>query len=187
MEAASSRFDMPDSYAEHGHVLLGALLAENGLLTLSQLERALAEKEETGERLGEIVVRRGWISSRDLAGALALQLGLDFVDLARERPDRAAAELLPEKLARRYNALPVGFADDSTVLVAVGDPTDVRTADDLRIALGLNVRFAVADVADLEQTIARMYRRDVQITDDAETGEAAPAPAEDILESSETN
>src|SRR5437764_8194394 len=184
MEAATSGFDVGSSY-EHGHVLLGALLAQNGLLTLSQLERALAEKEGTGERLGEIVVRRGWISSRDLAGALALQLGLDFIDLARERPDGAAAELLPEKLARRYNALPVAFVDDSTVVVAVGDPTDLRTSDDLRIALGMNVRFAVAAVDDLEQTISRLYRRDVEVTEDVEIEEEAQKPVEDILETSE--
>ena len=184
MEAASARFDM-SGYAEHGHVMLGSLLAQNGLLTLSQLERALAEKEETGERLGEIVVRRGWISSRDLAGALALQLGLDFVDLAREKVDPATAELLPEKLARRYNAVPVSFVDDSTVLVAIGDPTDLRTADDLRIALGKNIRFAVADVNDLEQTISRLYRRDVPVTEDIEV-EPEPQPAEDILEGSES-
>src|SRR5919197_1874965 len=183
MEAATSGFDLP--YAEHGHVLLGSLLAQNGLLTLSQLERALAEKEETGERLGEIIVRRGWISSRDLAGALALQLGLDFVDLAREKVDPATAELLPEKLARRYNAVPVSFVDDSTVLVAIGDPTDLRTADDLRIALGKNIRFAVADVNDLEQTISRLYRRDVPVTEDIEV-EPEPQPAEDILEGSES-
>jgi type IV pilus assembly protein PilB len=183
MEAATSGFDLP--YSEGGHVLLGGLLAENGLLTVSQLERALAEKEETGERLGEIVVRRGWISSRDLAGALALQLGLDFVDLAREKVDPATAELLPEKLARRYNAVPVSFVDDSTVLVAIGDPTDLRTADDLRIALGKNIRFAVADVNDLEQTISRLYRRDVPVTEDIEV-EPEPQPAEDILEGSES-
>src|ERR671934_18542 len=169
MEAAGPYPALDDPYHEHGrHLPLGTLLAQNGLLTLAQLERALAEKEETGERLGEIIVRRGWVSSRDLAGALALQLGLDFVDLAREKIDPAPAELLPEKLARRYNAVPVSFVDESTVLVAIGDPTDVRTADDLRIALGLNIRFAVADVNDLQQTISRLYRRDVPVTEDIE-------------------
>jgi type IV pilus assembly protein PilB len=162
---------------------LGAVLAQNGLLTQTQLERALAEKEETGERLGEIVVRHGWISGRDLAGALALQHGLDFVDLGQAEVDPSAAELLPEKLARRYNALPVSFVDGATVLVAVADPTDVRTSDDLRIALGLNVRLAVVDSNDLQQTIARLHRKEVEVTDEPEE---APELVEDILESTES-
>jgi type IV pilus assembly protein PilB len=188
MEAAGPYPALDDPYHEHGrHLPLGTLLAQNGLLTLAQLERALAEKEETGERLGEIIVRRGWVSSRDLAGALALQLGLDFVDLAREKIDPSAAELLPEKLARRYTALPVSFVDEATVLVAIGDPTDVRTADDLRIALGLNIRFAVADVNDLQQTITRLYRRDVEITEQAEDEEPEPEAAEEILDGGESS
>ena len=165
---------------------LGTVLAQNGLLTQSQLERALAEKEETGERLGEIVVRHGWISGRDLAGALALQHGLDFIDLGQTEVDRSAADLLPEKLARRYHALPVAFVDESTVMVAVADPTDVRTSDDLRIALGLNVRLAVVDSKDLHQTITRLYRKEVEITEE-DMGAPEPEQIEDILEAADTN
>jgi type IV pilus assembly protein PilB len=164
---------------------LGALLARDGLLTPTQLERAVLEKEETGARLGEIVVRNGWVSSHELARLLAEQHGLDFLDLGRTEIDPDAARLLPEKLARRYHALPISFVDESTVAVAIADPTDVLTSDDLRLALGLNVRLAVVEPRDLEQTIARLHRSEVEITEDGP--EELPSLVQDILEEDGTS
>src|SRR5439155_8500866 len=93
---------------------LGSLLVRGGLLTREQLEQALAEKERTGHRIGEIVVERGWAQPQDVARALAEQHGLEFVDLAQAKLEPAAANLLPEKFARRYDALPVRFLDEAS-------------------------------------------------------------------------
>ncbi|TML85129.1 MAG: hypothetical protein E6G08_15390 [Actinobacteria bacterium] len=93
---------------------LGSLLVREGLLTREQLEQALAEKERTGHRIGEIVVERGWAQPQDVARALAEQHGLEFVDLAQAKLEPAAANLLPEKFARRYDALPVRFLDEAS-------------------------------------------------------------------------
>jgi len=167
---------------------LGALLVRDGMLTAEQLEEALAEKEETGHRLGEIVVSRGWVNGAALAQALAEQHGLDFVDLARTQLEATATNLLPEKLARRYQALPVRFLDEATVLIAVADPTNVVASDDLRLALGLNVRFAVVEANDLQQTIDRVYRTQVEI-DDVQFDEVLPddTPLDDIREGAATS
>ncbi len=64
--------------------------------------------------------------------------------ISRGEVDQAAAGLLSEQLAHRYGALPVRFLDEETILVAVADPTNVLFSDDLRLALGLNVRIGVA-------------------------------------------
>ncbi len=129
---------------ERARLHLRSLLLRDGLLSPEQIEEALAVKEQTGARLGEIVVERGWLDSADLARALAEQHGLDYVDLAGGEMDQAAAVLLSARLAHRYGALPVRFLDEETILVAVSDPTDVLTSDDLRLALGLNVRIGAA-------------------------------------------
>ncbi len=142
MEAAAPL--PPPLPLERARLHLGSLLLRDGLLSPEQIEEALAVKEQTGARLGEIVVERGWLDSADLARALAEQHGLDYVDLAGVDVDQAAAGLLSERLAHRYGALPVRFLDEETILVAVSDPTDVVTSDDLRLALGLNVRIGVA-------------------------------------------
>src|SRR5262249_42304856 len=86
---------------------LGALLLRDGLISAAQLEEALVEKDQTGLRLGEILVSRGWVDPTALARVLAEQHGLEFVDLHEEEVDRNVAALLPEQYARRYQALPV--------------------------------------------------------------------------------
>jgi len=116
---------------------LGVMLLRDGHLTMEQLEAALAEKESGGARLGEILVAHGWVSGAVVARALAEQHGLEFVDLVHVDVDPSALSLLPEKLARRYEALPIRFLDEATVLIAVADPTNVLASDDLRLALGL--------------------------------------------------
>ncbi|MHB8641910.1 MAG: GspE/PulE family protein [Gaiellaceae bacterium] len=143
--------------------LLGRLLVDRGFLTLEQLEEALVEKESTGARIGEIVVARGWLSETDVAGALAEQHELEFIELSKTDVDASAALLLPEKFARRYGALPVCFLDEDSVLVAIADPTNVLTADDLRLAFGLNVKLAVVAASELEKTIARVYRSELDL------------------------
>jgi type IV pilus assembly protein PilB len=152
-----------DNQPQQSRVRLGTMLVRAGLLTAEQLEEALAEKAETGKRLGEIVVDRGWVPSSDLAKALAEQHHCEFVDLLQAPIEDAAASLLPERLARRYRAVPIRFIDEDKVLVAVADPTDVLASDDLRLALGMNVEFAVADQNDLERTLGKLYRVEFSI------------------------
>src|SRR5207249_2494653 len=86
------------------------------------------------------------------------QFGLEYVDLSENEPDRDAATLLQKELAFRYQAVPVRFLADDLLLVAVADPTDVGVADDLKLALGHNVRLAVSEPADLERTIPKQMQ-----------------------------
>jgi len=159
---------------------LGALLLRDGLLTAEQLETALVEQEETGRRLGEILVERHLVPSKALARVLAEQHGLDFIELGEIEVDSEAVALLPQKFAERYRALPVKFLNDELVLVAVADPTDVLGADDLRLAVGVNVRFAVAERHDIERAVTHFYRIEgrLELVDD----ESHQAGGQDINE-----
>jgi type IV pilus assembly protein PilB len=151
---------------------LGQLLVDGRILTEEQLQRALDEKASTGQRLGEIVVSLGFTTERAIAGALAEQYELEYVDLDIVQLDKEAIALLPEELARRYEALPLKVLEDGTPVLAVTDPTNLVTADDLRFALGSNFRIAVAERGQIELAIARAYRRSLQLI--AEESEASP-------------
>ena len=143
---------------------IGTLLVRDGLLSAAQLEEALEAKEiEPERRLGEIVVERGWLSSLALAQALAEQHELEFLDVSRAEIDATAAALLPEKFAHRYHALPIRFLDEDSVLVAVSDPTDVVSSDELRLALGLNIELVVAEARALEQVVTRIHRTPLEM------------------------
>ena len=142
---------------------LGQLLVDGRILTTEQLQRALEAKSSTGQRLGEIVVQLGFTTERAIAGALAEQYELEYVDLDIVQLDKRAIALLPEELARRYEALPLSILEDGTPVLAVTDPTNLATADDLRFALGSNFRVAVAERGQIELAIARAYRRSLQL------------------------
>jgi type IV pilus assembly protein PilB len=168
---------------------LGSLLINRGLLTVDQVKQSFEEQQLTGKRLGEIVVGHGWVTAQDLAKALADQNGLEYVDLAATDLDLKAAMLLQKELAFRYQAVPVRFLSKDLLLVAVADPTDIGRADDLRLALGHNVRLAVSEPADLERTIKKLYRTQIEVVDTEAEGSRAHldpiAQREDIAESSD--
>ncbi|MGH3070694.1 MAG: GspE/PulE family protein [Gaiellaceae bacterium] len=154
---------------------LGQLLVDGRVITQEQLHRALEVKSSTGQRLGEIVVELGFTTERAIAGALAEQYELEFVDLGVVELDKDAVALLPEELARRYEALPLRILGDGTPLLAVTDPTNLAAADDLRFALGSNFRIAVAERALIDLAIARAYRRSLQLA----AHETEPTPTEE--------
>jgi type IV pilus assembly protein PilB len=164
--------------------LLGELLVAAVVLTRDQLDAALNQQSEFGRRLGEILLGRGWISSRALAEALARQHELEFIDLARTQVEPVAAGLLQPQFARRHQALPVRFLDENEVLVAVADPTNLQIIDDLRLAIPQKIRLAVAESDVLDGALARIYRVHIEIREgegDDEIEEQDEASLQDVM------
>jgi hypothetical protein len=120
---------------------LASLMVEEGVATSEQLEQALAEGQESGERLGEVVLRHGWINEAGLAGLVARQWDLSFVALSMISVDDRASALLPRETCERLSACPVSF-DDGVPLVALADPNEDRFAA-VREALGTHCSFFV--------------------------------------------
>jgi type IV pilus assembly protein PilB len=108
-----------------GRPALGTMLTERDFITREQLTEALAEGAETGERLGEVIVRRGWVSEDDLARLLAEQWQLGFVDRASIWFDGHALGRITREDAQRLEALPTSV-QDGRVVVAVAEPTQQR-------------------------------------------------------------
>src|ERR671927_609400 len=105
---------------------LGGLLVEKGLLTDEQLSEALVERAQTGELLGETLVRLGFIFEDELARVLAEQVGIGFADPDTTSVDAHAAAALPRELGEALCVLPVRFLSDGGLLVAVADPLDSK-------------------------------------------------------------
>ena len=131
---------------------LGQILLEQGLLSQEQLDHALQEHRNTPKSLGRTLIDLGYIKERDLVSALAEQVGLDFVDLTEHPIDPVAATLLPDQLARRYRAIPIGERDGK-LLVAMSDPANVYALDDIRAITNREVQPVVATASDVEQAI----------------------------------
>jgi type IV pilus assembly protein PilB len=133
---------------------LGDILVEEGMISSDQLESAMAEQERLGRSLGRVLIEMGMVKEPDLVAALARQVGLDFIDLGDFQIDPNAVSLLPEPVARRYRALPIGF-ENSHLVVAMSDPANVFAMDDIRTITGMEVKPVVATVADVDAAIRR--------------------------------
>ena len=156
---------------------LGQILIELGMITPEQLEQALEEHRRTPKSIGRVLIDLGMIKEGDLVRALAEQVGLEFVDLSDHPVDPTATTLLPEALARRYRAIPIGERDGK-LLVAMSDPANVYALDDIRTITNRDVQPLVATAADVEQAIQKFAGMDGQV-------EALANVAADALEGEE--
>jgi len=148
-----------------GH--LGTVLLEEGLITEETLAKAIELTEERSHPLGRVLVDEGFIQESDLVRALAGHIGIEFVDLSEITIDPAAASLVPDGLARRYAALPIGF-DGEKLIIAMADPGNVLAVDDIRAVSGREVITKVATRTDVENALGRLAGLDDSVTDLAE-------------------
>jgi type IV pilus assembly protein PilB len=167
--------------AHHPWPALGDLLVREGLVETDDLEAALAEQRVSGLRLGEILVDRGHVTRTQVARMLAEQHELPFIELAESDMEIDAATLLPEDLARRYCALPVSVEHDGALLVAVADPTNVLHSDELRLALGVPLRFGVAAPDAIDAAIAFIHQQALTLVEEeAEDAAVAAGGVHDV-------
>src|SRR5207302_10223895 len=100
-----------------------------------------------------------------LARVVAERFGLDFVDLSLFEVDMGAVGLLPPDACQRYRAVPIGFDEDNVVLLAMADPTNVLTLDDVAMMTGRRVKPVAASLEDLGQLLTRLAHMDSTIED----------------------
>jgi type IV pilus assembly protein PilB len=135
--------------------------------------RQAIEAARTAARPPErLMIEQGAITADQLSRAVAERYGLDHVDLSAYQVDMAAANLISVNTARRYRALPVGFVDKETLLVAMSDPTNVLAVDDIQIATALDCRVAVAAEEDIEALIGRLNTLQSAVSEAVHEGEA---------------
>ena len=123
--------------------LLGAILAERGLIDSERLAEALAEAQATSQRVGEVLLRKGWIYEQELARALAYQYELEYVDLETACLNPHDAALLDPEVEQRSRAIPICVAGDELV-VAIADPAP-HLVEELRARLPYPLRLVVAE------------------------------------------
>ncbi len=145
------------------------ILVEQGGLTHEQFEQALAQQRmDPGASIGEIVLAKKWVRKDELMHALAKSLGVQYVDLTAIHVDPLAAQLLSQRDSHRYRALPIAFVDDHTVLVAMAEPSNIVTIDDLRILTGLDVEPALADRADIVAALSKLKSQEDDVSEQLE-------------------
>jgi type IV pilus assembly protein PilB len=139
---------------------IGETVVEFGYASIESVELAIEESRSSGRRTGEVLVERGVLTPGQLARVIAERFGVDHLDLNAFRVDMGAANLLPPGSAKRYGAVPVGFIDERTLLLAMVDPGNVLAVDDISLMTGYDVRPAVAAQEDVLALIGRLNQID---------------------------
>lgn len=138
--------------------LIGDVVVDLGFATREKVEEAVELARAQRKPTGQILVEQGILRHDQLARVVADRYGLDYIDLSVYELDMGAVNLIDMEAIRRYQAVPVGFLEDGTLLLAMADPTNVLTVDDIAMLTGRRVRSASASIEDLNILITRLSR-----------------------------
>ena len=120
------------------------------------MDDAIAKAQSAGSAAERVLLTQGAITDDQLARAVAERFGLDHVALRNYKVDPDAAKLVTPAAVKRYQAVPVSFVSERTLLVAMADPANVLAVDDIAVMTGYEVRPAVASGSDIEWLLERL-------------------------------
>ena len=153
---------------------LGECLIQAGLITEDDLQAALTEHKRTGERLGAVLVRLNLATERQIAKALAYQLGFPYLNLAENPADTTIVTLIPKEVALKRSCVAIRL-DKNLLTVAMADPLLFSLVQDLEFQTGYRIKQVVATRADILEAIASGYPDKALIKAGAATG-SVPVP-----------
>ncbi len=151
---------------------LGELLLRSDLITEQQLADALAVQSEQGGKIGQVLVHQLVVDEDAIARTLAEQKGLEFVSLTSYKIDREAVARIPDRVARRCLVIPIGY-DGGSIVLAMADPLDIETIDDVKVRTGMDVVPVVATATQIQYAIEKYITsadafQDVMVTAEEE-------------------
>ena len=153
---------------------IGELLVEAKVITQAQLEEALRSRAE-GQKIGQALVEQGMVSEAQLTQTLSLQLSVPWVSLYHIDFSRQLLNMVPREIAERFCAVPIFLRTEkkkqSTLYVAMDDPTNESALAEISTAAGVPVKPMIASASDIRSAIRVYYAPDTP------EPQQAPSPA----------
>jgi len=144
-------------YQSSPNIRLGEALIQEDLISESQLEKALSEQKKNRELpLGEILINMGAVTKEEMKKTLASKLGIPFVNLKKFTVDPDVVKMVPEKISRRHNVMPL-CTYDAKLIVAVENPLYRLPLEDLRFHTKTFVEPVMASPDEIEWAIGKHY------------------------------
>jgi type IV pilus assembly protein PilB len=135
---------------------IGECLVHAGLITEADLQAALTEHKRTGERVGVVLVRMNLATEKQIAKALAVQLGFPYIHLAENPPDPSAVVLIPKEVSLKRVCVAVGL-EKNLLTVAMADPLLFSLVQDLEFQTGYRIKQVVSTRGDIVDAINTGY------------------------------
>lgn len=143
-----------------GYKRLGDILVESHLINQNQLEESLRIQMEEKKRLGEVLISKGYVSEMDMLLVLKKQLNIEFVKLGDTEIDKSIPTLITEKVARRYELIPIKLEND-TLTVAMADPINFFAREDVQLITGYKVNPVISLRNEIMNAIDIFYNTSV--------------------------
>ncbi len=150
------------------YLRLGEFLVKEGLITVSQLEKAISAQRQEGGRLGEVLVKLGMVKEDQVVAALGKQLNMPYFSLGtgmlKPAVDQGLEHLIPQDFAFKNCVLPLSRMLRS-LTVAMADPLDLMLIDSLRKLTGTEVNPVIATRSDIIRAIEEFYGKSAMLKD----------------------
>lgn len=148
---------------------IGELLVDNGLITLDELKLVQQERLKTGEPISLILSRLGLANEKHLKSALEIQFGVNYVSLSKVSPASECLQLLPEKVMRQHQVVPIE-QDENKLTLAMVNPNNLLALDDIKYRLrGVQIQPTVCTEDDFQHFMETIYTdRQDELTDEFE-------------------
>jgi len=138
---------------------LGEILQHDFTIPRQRIEAALAEQEQSGDRLGQILIKMKVLDNVVLAKALATQFELSYLEtIAEESAADDLLDLIPIGFAKEYRIYPLA-RQNGRLQVAVADPLDSRPLNDLSTLTGEDIEPWVTTPEEILRAINRGYEK----------------------------
>ncbi|MCL5292288.1 MAG: Flp pilus assembly complex ATPase component TadA [Actinobacteria bacterium] len=135
--------------------LLQDQLVGKGILTKDEIDK-IWDGREPGQSFVQVLIASGAVD-RKTVNALLAQKGYIYVDLANYQINSAAVSIVPEQIARKFMVIPIDFEGEKLV-VAMANPSNVVTADDLHIMTGYAIKPVMSEESEIVEAINHYYK-----------------------------
>jgi len=146
---------------------IGTILMQTAFVTREQLDEAIQLQTKNQEgRLGEWLLRLGFVDEHQVTAALAKQYGLPLINLTNPDANSDAIRMIPGKVAKQSGLVPVGFDDDQSLLrIAVCAPVDYQSQAAIRRMVHKGLAPYIGEQSAIQQLWERFYEpEDLDLT-----------------------
>jgi len=136
------------------------LLIENQKASQDQIAKLRTSASAEKSTLQAAAIKANLISEKDITQIYAKQTDVPFVDLNPKEVKRELLRLIPERIARQYNAVVFGVDEQGSKLLAMEDPDDIEAVNFLQKQLGTNLKVYAAPGTSIKTAIEQ-YRENI--------------------------
>ena len=142
---------------------LGDILISEGIITKEQFQEGISLQQREGGKIGEVLIRLGYVNEEQIVIALSKQLSLPYISLAsgklKPTPDQNLEDLITHDFAIKNVVLPLSRSLNSLTIVLF-DPLDLILIDNVKKVTGCEINPVVSTKSDILKAISAFYGKD---------------------------